>query len=130
MAFVKSCGESKETLRRYKTAREEEFEDCYESRLLIQKVESDDSRKFTLFVDNAKGKASHSVTLEVKEPLALTMVIAIAVGGAVFLIVFLTLFIYLVRSEKMCFRRTKPNSKKLQHMQHVDNYKVPLGNNL
>lgn len=84
---------------------EEEFEDCYESRLLIQKVESDDSRKFTLFVDNAKGKASHSVTLEVKEPLALTMVIAIAVGGAVFLIVFLTLFIYLVRSEKMCFRR-------------------------
>lgn len=84
---------------------DEELEDCYESRLLIQKVESDDSRKFTLFVDNAKGKASHSVALEVKEPLALTMVIAIAVGGAVFLIVFLTLFVYLVRSEKMCFRR-------------------------
>ncbi|XP_054927285.1 kin of IRRE-like protein 2 isoform X1 [Dermacentor andersoni] len=84
---------------------DEELEDCYESRLLIQKVESDDSRKFTLFVDNGKGKASYSVALEVKEPLAMTLVIAIAVGGVVFLIVFLTLFVYLVRSEKMCFRR-------------------------
>uniref|UniRef100_A0A6M2D8Q9 Putative secreted protein n=1 Tax=Rhipicephalus microplus TaxID=6941 RepID=A0A6M2D8Q9_RHIMP len=35
----------------------------------------------------------------------MTLVIAIAVGGVVFLIVFLTLFVYLVRSEKMCFRR-------------------------
>ncbi|XP_075548235.1 kin of IRRE-like protein 2 isoform X1 [Dermacentor variabilis] len=84
---------------------DEELEDCYESRLLIQKAESDDSRKFTLFVDNGKGKASYSVALEVKEPLAMTLVIAIAVGGVVFLIVFLTLFVYLVRSEKMCFRR-------------------------
>uniref|UniRef100_A0A131YFG2 Cell adhesion molecule n=1 Tax=Rhipicephalus appendiculatus TaxID=34631 RepID=A0A131YFG2_RHIAP len=84
---------------------DEELQDCYESRLLIQKVESDDSRKFTLYVDNGKGKASYTVSLEVKEPLAMTLVIAIAVGGVVFLIVFLTLFVYLVRSEKMCFRR-------------------------
>lgn len=84
---------------------DEELQDCYESRLLIQKVESDDSRKFTLYVDNGKGKASYTVSLEVKEPLAMTLVIAIAVGGVVFLIIFLTLFVYLVRSEKMCFRR-------------------------
>ncbi|CAN7982602.1 unnamed protein product, partial [Ixodes hexagonus] len=84
---------------------DEELEDCYEARLVIQRVESDDFRKFTLFVDNGKGKASYSVALEVKEPFAMTLVIAITVGGILFIIVFLTIFVYLVRSEKMCFKR-------------------------
>lgn len=84
---------------------DEDLDDCYESRLVIQRVESDDSRKFTLFVDNGKGKTSYSVALEVKEPLSLTLMIGITVGGILFIIVFLTIFVYLVRSEKMCFKR-------------------------
>lgn len=84
---------------------DEELEDCYESRLVIQRVESDDFRKFTLFVDNGKGKASYSVALEVKEPLSMTLVIGITIGGILFIVVFLTIFVYLVRSEKMCFKR-------------------------
>ncbi|XP_064471125.1 kin of IRRE-like protein 1 isoform X2 [Ornithodoros turicata] len=102
---------------------EEDLDNCYESRLIVQRAEGDDSRKFTLHVENDKGKAFYSVALEVREPIAMSLVVGIVVGGVLFLVVFLTLFVYLLRSQKMCFKRGQeftPDGERPQSLTMLD----------
>lgn len=39
------------------------------------------------------------------EPVSMSLVMAVTAGGVAFLLLFLTILVYLIRSEKMCFSR-------------------------
>ncbi|OQR77721.1 kin of IRRE protein 1-like, partial [Tropilaelaps mercedesae] len=82
---------------------DEEREDCYEARLTVRGVQKGDSRRFSLNVTNDRGTAEHVVDLDVREPVSMSLVMAVTAGGVAFLLLFLTIFVYLIRSEKMCF---------------------------
>ena len=43
--------------------------------------------------------------LQISEPVSMSLVFAMTTGGVVFLLVSITVFVYLVRSEKLCFTR-------------------------
>ncbi|XP_023232034.1 hemicentin-2-like [Centruroides sculpturatus] len=79
--------------------------DCYEARLIIQQVDGTDSRKYTLNVENDKGRESYAVLLEVREPVAMSVVIGIVVGCIVLLIIVVLVVLYLLKSDRLCFSR-------------------------
>ncbi|XP_054284580.1 irregular chiasm C-roughest protein-like isoform X1 [Macrosteles quadrilineatus] len=84
---------------------QDEREDCYEARLVIQDVEPADSRNYFMFVENDRGNDRHSVRLAVREPIAMTTLISLA--GACFVVFLLCILcaVYCVRAEKCCFNR-------------------------
>ncbi|XP_022666640.1 kin of IRRE-like protein 2 isoform X2 [Varroa destructor] len=84
---------------------DEEREDCYEARLTVRGVQKGDSRRFSLNVTNDRGTTEHIVELDVREPVSMSLVMAVTAGGVAFLLLFLTILVYLIRSEKMCFSR-------------------------
>lgn len=77
-----------------------EWDDCYEAKLLVENVEKSDSRKYVLHIENVKGQEMYAVTLSVKEPVALSMVIGVAVGCAAFLVVLIIIAIYIIIKKK------------------------------
>lgn len=79
--------------------------DCYQARLIVQKADGSDSRKYTLNIENEKGRESHAVSLKVREPVSLSVVIGIVVGCIILFIIIILVIIYLLRAEKWCFNR-------------------------
>ncbi|XP_067128001.1 irregular chiasm C-roughest protein-like [Centruroides vittatus] len=80
-------------------------QDCYQAKLIVQKVDGSDSRKYTLNIENEKGRESHAVALKVREPVLLSVVIGIVVGSIALFIIIIVVVIYLLRAEKWCFNR-------------------------
>ncbi|XP_046443763.1 kin of IRRE-like protein 3 isoform X7 [Daphnia pulex] len=81
-------------------------DECYETRLRIQRVEMNDARHYYLTVENDKGSDTFYVTLTVKvEPVSMATVIAVVIA-CLFLIIVVTLcLLYAYRSERCCFDR-------------------------
>ncbi|XP_035208361.1 B-cell receptor CD22-like isoform X2 [Stegodyphus dumicola] len=86
---------------------DEGAKDCYEARLIVRGVDGTDSRKYTLNVENERGSEAFAVTLEVREPVAMSVVIGIVVGCIVLLLIITLVILYLLKAERMCFNRTK-----------------------
>ncbi|XP_071040751.1 irregular chiasm C-roughest protein isoform X2 [Parasteatoda tepidariorum] len=86
--------------------------DCYEARLIVRGVDGSDSRKYTLNVENERGSEAFAVLLEVREPVAMSVVIGIVVGCIILLLIITLVILYLLKAERMCFNRKgfKPES--------------------
>ncbi|XP_076333580.1 irregular chiasm C-roughest protein-like isoform X1 [Tachypleus tridentatus] len=82
-----------------------DWDDCYEARLLIHNVESSDSRKYTIHIENFKGEEIYTVNLVVREPLSMSMVIGITVGCIVLLVAILTILLCFLKKRKSVFKR-------------------------
>ncbi|XP_054716224.1 synaptogenesis protein syg-1-like [Uloborus diversus] len=91
-------------------------DDCYEARLTILNVEGGDSKTYSLVIDNEKGREAFAVTLEVREPFVLTMLIGGAVIIVLVLLCLIALMICLFKKEKCCFNHAngfKPASESI-----------------
>ncbi|KAG8201035.1 hypothetical protein JTE90_002711 [Oedothorax gibbosus] len=86
---------------------DEGAKDCYEARLIVRGVDGTDSRKYTLNVENERGSETFAVALEVREPVAMSVVIGIVVGCIILLLIITLVILYLLKAERMCFNRTK-----------------------
>jgi len=80
-------------------------DECYETRLRIQRVELNDGRHYYLTVENDKGTDSFYVTLNVKEPVPMATVIAVGIACLFVIIVVTLCLLYAYRSERCCFNR-------------------------
>jgi len=78
-------------------------DECYETRLRIQRVELNDGRHYYLTVENEKGTDSFYVTLNVKEPIPMATVIAVGIACLFVIIVVTLCLLYAYRSERCCF---------------------------
>lgn len=78
-------------------------DECYETRLRIQRVELNDGRHYYLTVENEKGSDSFYVTLNVKEPIPMATVIAVGIACLFVIIVVTLCLLYAYRSERCCF---------------------------
>lgn len=81
--------------------------DCYEARLIVRGVDGSDSRKYTLNVENERGSETFAVLLEVREPVAVSVVIGIVVGCIILLVIITLVILYLLKAERMCFNRRR-----------------------
>ncbi|XP_028968276.1 kin of IRRE-like protein 2 [Galendromus occidentalis] len=80
-------------------------DDCYKANLTIRSVQKGDARRFSVNITNSHGSVEYSTLLDVREPVSMSLVFAMTTGGVAFLLVSITVFVYLVRSEKLCFTR-------------------------
>ncbi|XP_035223474.1 uncharacterized protein LOC118196169, partial [Stegodyphus dumicola] len=104
-------------------------EDCYEARLTVLDVEGGDSRTYALVIENEKGVESFEVTLEVREPFVLTMMIAGAIVIVLVLICLIALLVCLFKKEKCCFNHGsgfKPASESIVENGCPDNDRADL----
>ncbi|XP_076350236.1 irregular chiasm C-roughest protein-like isoform X2 [Tachypleus tridentatus] len=81
-------------------------DECYEARLIIRNVESSDSRKYTIHIENFKGEEVYSVTLKVREPMSMSLVIGVAVGSIVILVVLVVVALFVLKKHKYLLRRS------------------------
>ncbi|XP_013787845.2 carcinoembryonic antigen-related cell adhesion molecule 5-like isoform X2 [Limulus polyphemus] len=81
-------------------------DDCYEARLIIRNVEGSDSRKYTIHIVNFKGEEDYGVTLKVREPVSVSMVIGVAVGCIIVLVVLIVVGLFVLKKHKYLFRRS------------------------
>ncbi|GAB6027405.1 hypothetical protein CHUAL_001676 [Chamberlinius hualienensis] len=78
---------------------------CYQSELIIQKVEPPDSRRYSFSMENAMGLTNHPIFLYVEEPISMLTVIGIVIASLVLLVVAILFVLYAFRMEKWCFSK-------------------------
>ncbi|KAG1676797.1 hypothetical protein GQR58_014110 [Nymphon striatum] len=85
--------------------RDQAYGDCFEARMNIEKTTGSDARKYSFNIFNEQGSTTFPVTLEIRKPVAVTMVIGIVVACIVLLVIVILIVVYTFKAQKLCFKR-------------------------
>ena len=81
--------------------------DCYESSLTVADLLPSDAGEFTLAVTNQEGQTSHTVGLNVSDPISMTSLISLVSAGLVALVVLIVTTAFAYKRRALCFKRRK-----------------------
>lgn len=78
-------------------------DDCYAARLLVQHANPADARNYYFNVENERGADRYAVSLAVREPMSMSVVIGVVVACLALLVIVTLVVLYTFKTEKWCF---------------------------
>jgi len=87
------------------------IEDCYISRLTVRKAGKEDSRRYTLSVENKHGRDMVPVMLNIKDPVSMIVMIAVVFALLLIIIFMVISFLIAYNKQMFCFKGFKKEKK-------------------